>query len=278
MWQVYAMPKYFFNKIIGPGQILQLEGELEHHLKRVLRVRLGERVILCNGEALDFHCVIKSLEPLTIIVESYEESRTELPCKITLYQAMPKSDKLEWIIQKSVELGVHSIVPVYTEHSVVRHKSDHGHNAHSQNIKMARYQKIAEAAAGQSMRGIVPKVHLPMSWDNALEMTMAHKVDGGLIIAAHEKEQKQTIKTALNNKCYFSNNISSNINSSNTNPPKIPNEIGLWIGPEGGFSEKEVGVMEKLGVELISLGPRILRTETATIAALAQIILIIEEG
>ena len=283
------MPKYFVDEI--KGQAFRLEGDVAHHLKRVLRVRPGEKIILCNGKAMDFYCIIEDTEPLTLVVENYKESKTELPYKITLYQAMPKSDKLEWIIQKSVELGVHSIVPVYTEHSVVRYKSQ-SQNKNGGNTKTARYQKIAEAAAGQSMRGIIPKVYLPMPWEEAFEMAMAYKAAGGLIIAAHEKEQKQTIKSVLNtggnphfinttasNSIALNNSISLDTISSNiTISSKGFNEIGLWIGPEGGFSEKEIEVMEKSGFKLVSLGPRILRAETAAIAALAQITLMIENG
>ena len=226
------MPKYFVGKDLQP------DSDTIHHLKRVLRIRAGEEIILCDGNALDYYCIVKSLEPFAIKVKYTKKCETELPCNVTLYQSVPKSDKLEWIIQKTVELGISSIIPVYTEFSIVK------------TVKVERCQKIAESAAGQSMRGIIPIVYKPIKWKEALETTTA------LNIAAYEKEKQYTIKTALE--------------SLNTK------EIALWIGPEGGFSKKEVNDMETAGFQMISLGPRILRTETAAIAALAQINLLYE--
>jgi len=254
------MPKYFAHEI--QGQTFRLEGDVAHHLKHVLRVRTGEKVILCDGKSTDYHCVIESLDPLTLVIEHHQESKTELPCKITLYQGMPKADKLEWIIQKSVELGVHAIVPVYTEHCVVRSKPS-GQAQGKQDTKLLRYQKISEAAAGQSMRGIIPKIHSPMSWKEAFEMATTNRAVDGLMLAAHEKEQIQTLKT-----------ITAHISASQS--LKEPMEIGLWIGPEGGFSEKEIEAMEASSFKLVSLGPRILRAETAAIAAVAQIAMMVE--
>jgi len=268
------MPKYFVDKLSGEGQTFLLEGDVAHHLKRVLRARIGEKITLCNGKSMDFYCEITRLEPLTLVIEHCQESKTELPCKIILYQGMLKSDKLEWIIQKSIELGVHSIVPVYTKHSVVRKPS-------GQDTKMIRYQKIAESAASQSMRGIIPIVHSPIPWEEAFKKAIADKPANRLTIAAHEKEQSQTLKNMfyealLSGDQYFSN-TASNITTQNTSA-ETSKEIGLWIGPEGGFSEDEIKAMESFGFQLVSLGPRILRAETAAIAALAQIVIMIEGG
>ena len=235
------MPKYFIDD--PKGVSIKLEGEIAHHLERVLRVRVGERVILCNGKSVDYHCIVESVNPLNLRVESQKDSETEPILKLNLYQSIPKSDKLEWIIQKSVELGVHSIIPIISEHSVVKKISGSG--------KMKRYQKIAESAAGQSMRGIIPKVHEPITMEEALRYAK------GLMLAALEpslKDLKQTAKKALD-AVHFDN----------------LNEIALWIGPEGGFSLNEVELMKNEAFNFISLGPRVLRTETAAIAAVAQI-------
>lgn len=220
------MPKYFVD------EALRLNEDTIFHLTKVLRVKVKDKIILCDGKAVDYHCVVESTKPLSLKVEKEEESKTEPKCKITLYQAMPKSDKMEWIIQKAVELGVHRIVPVYTEHSVKKA------------AKADRYQKIAASAAGQSMRGIIPHVHLPVLWEEAIKTA---KED--FMIAAHEKAAQP---------------LTSN----------LPLEIGLWIGPEGGFSKKEAEIMESKKFNLISLGPRILRTETAAISAIAQIMMV----
>ena len=227
------MPKYFVDKT------LQLKDETIHHLKRVIRIRLGEEVILCDGKSMDYHCTVESLEPFNLKVNSRQESKTEPKCKITLYQAMPKADKFEWIIQKAVELGVYSIVPVYTAHCIAKI---------TKAVKIARYQKIAESAAGQCMRGIIPQVQQPMPLEDAIKTT------NGLMLATHEKEKENKIP---------------GINS-------YPKDIGLWIGPEGGFSKKEIETMEGAGFSIVSLGPRILRTETAAIAAIAQIMMVTE--
>lgn len=232
------MPKYFFDKESDK----KLSEETIHHLKRVLRVRVGDKVVLCDGKSTDYHTIIKNLTPFEYEIENTKESGTELSTKITLYQAMPKADKMEWIVQKAVELGVYAIVPVYTEHCVKRNtKADA-----KANVKIERLQKIAESAAGQSMRGIVPSVVMPMEWDKALKNVK--EKEKMLNIVAYEKERDTTIKSVIDK-----NEVE---------------EISLWIGPEGGFSKKEVQDMEDASFELVSLGSRILRTETAAIAAI----------
>jgi len=245
------MPKYFLDKVDAQiGHVLQLDKSdpVFHHLKQVLRVRTGAQIILCDGKSLDYHCTVKALDPLSLSLDSIHPCKTEPPCKITLYQAIPKADKLEWIIQKAVELGVYAIVPIYTEHAVIR-------PSRPGETKMARYQKIAESAAGQSMRGIIPVVDAPMTWDEAFKSLPNVQ----FMLAAYEKEHQQTLKTILDEP-----------------PLSSLTDIGLWIGPEGGFSEKEVSAMTEAGFKFAGLGPRILRTETAAIAALAQIMLMLE--
>lgn len=226
------MPKYFVDEGMRLGE------DTVRHLRTVLRAKVGEKIILCDGQAVDYHCVVESLDPFRYRVESREESGTEPRCKITLYQAMPKADKLEWIVQKAVELGVHAVVPVYTERSI------------NKNARLDRLQKIAESAAGQSMRGIIPNVCLPVSMDEAMKLAMSGT---DYMLAAHEKADQ---------------------GMGNLPDEDEINGIGLWIGPEGGFSEKETAAMEGAGFRLMSLGPRILRTETAAIAAIAQIMMV----
>ena len=230
------MPKYFLDNI--EGQIIDPGSEITHHLKNVLRTRVGEKIILCDGKENDYLCTVDSLEPFLLRLENMQRCCTEPPCKITLYQALVKSDKFEWIIQKSVELGVHSIVPVLTEYSIRK------------NTKAERFQKIAESAAGQSMRGIIPQIYPQMPWKDALCSAK------GYIIAAHISCSRHSIKQAFEG--------------------HIPNEINLWIGPEGGFSKSEVENMKKAGFNFVSLGSRILRAETAAITALAQILMVTE--
>ena len=228
------MPKYFVDKD------LHLNEETEHHLKRVLRVRIGEIIILCDGKNYDYHMKVISVNPLKFELKNKIECKTEANCRITLYQALPKSDKLEWVIQKTVELGVYKIVPVITEHCDARINCN----------KLSRYQKIAESAAGQSMRGIIPQVYTPVTFDEAIQASNATST----MIAAHEKAELNLCRTDIN----------------------LAKEIGIWIGPEGGFSQKEIKLMEERNFKIVSLGPRILRTETAAIATLAIIQAVIE--
>lgn len=230
------MPKYFVD------EDLRLNKETEHHLKRVLRVKVGERVIICDGKNFDYHMIISNINPLELELERKVKCITESRCKITLYQALPKSDKLEWVIQKAVELGVYKIRPIITEHCDVRPNPN----------KYDRYQKIAEAAAGQSMRGIIPQVDTPITSDEAIQ----NSKQSAVMLVAHEK-------ATLSLQSFLADTDSVN-------------EIGVWIGPEGGFSNKEVDAMEQAGFKIVNLGPRILRTETAAIATIAILQAVIE--
>jgi len=230
------MPKYFVS------EDLYLNKETEHHLKRVLRVKIGESIILCDGKNYDYHMKITNTNPLELKLERKVECTTELKSKIILYQALPKSDKLEWVTQKTVELGVYKIIPIITEHCDVRPNLN----------KIARYQKIAEAAAGQSMRGIIPKIDTPITLNEAVQ----NSKQSTAMLVAHEKA---TINF---------NNYLKDIN--------LESEIGVWIGPEGGFSQKEINTMEQSDFKIVSLGSRILRTETAAIATIAILQAVIE--
>ena len=237
------MPKYFISAEVAQllrdgNSVADFDGELEHHLVKVLRVRVGEEVLLCDGCETDFHCTVTQLSPLMLSAAEIRVCENEPDYKITLYQGMPKAGKMDLIIQKAVELGVWAIAPVIMERSV----------SHSKKEK--RYQKIAESAAGQSMRGIVPKILPPVSWKDAVRQAPARRT----MFAAYENENKSTLKDAINGVDWR----------------KVKSDVGVWIGPEGGFSEREVAEMRDKDFKLFSLGSRILRTETAGLAALAQ--------
>ena len=147
-----VMPKFFFNKNdINRGQV-QLFGEDEKHIKTVLRAREGEEITLCDGEGMDYQCRIASLERGVLLdILSQDVCETEPKTKITLYQGLPKADKMELIIQKCVELGVDRIVAVSTERAIVKLDK-------KETKKLERWQKIAEAAAKQSGRGKIPEI------------------------------------------------------------------------------------------------------------------------
>ncbi|MCL2286315.1 MAG: 16S rRNA (uracil(1498)-N(3))-methyltransferase [Firmicutes bacterium] len=241
------MPKYFFKPEQLQGDKVILDGETAHHLLHVLRTKTGEIITLCNGEAIDYNAEVRQADAKKTRLEckiiQQSPSLSEPSIKTTLYQGLPKNDKLETIIQKCVELGVSVVIPVMTSRSVARLKND--------TKKAARYQKISESAAGQSMRGIIPKIHEPLSFANAIKQFDKT----ALTIVAYEEEKERTLKAALSQQ---------------------HKNINIWVGPEGGFSKGEVDALTDLGAIPVTLGPRILRTETAAISILAQVLCLTE--
>ena len=258
------MPKYFFKPSERNGDVIVLKEDAAHHLLQVLRIKSGSRVILCDGAGVDYASTLemadvkKGLCSFRILNEIPCE--TELPRKTTLFQALPKSDKMEWIIQKCVELGVHQIVPLYTAFTVVRDAEK----------KMVRFNRVAESAAGQSMRGIVPEVALPMAFKDAVKE---------IVVGEPRVKSRATHLVALSpsevadlpqvERCSIKEWFASN--AALTDSP-----LAIWVGPEGGFSPEEITALLDAGVQPISLGRRVLRTETAGLTALAQIMLFAE--
>ena len=228
------MPKFFFNKNdISRGQV-QLFGEDEKHIKTVLRAREGEEVTLCDGEGMDYQCRIASLERGVLLdIISKDVCETEPKTKITLYQGLPKADKMELIIQKCVELGVDRIVAVSTERAIVKLDK-------KETKKLERWQKIAEAAAKQSGRGKIPEIgQQVLKFKEAV--AEAKELDGAII--PYEREQETGIRQFVRN---FKGE-----------------SVGVFIGPEGGFADEEIALAQENGITPITLGKRILRTETA---------------
>ena len=228
------MPKFFFNKNdISRGQV-QLFGEDEKHIKTVLRAREGEEITLCDGEGMDYQCRIASLERGVLLdILSQDVCETEPKTKITLYQGLPKADKMELIIQKCVELGVDRIVAVSTERAIVKLDK-------KETKKLERWQKIAEAAAKQSGRGKIPEIgQQVLKFKEAV--AEAKELDGAII--PYEREQERGIRAFVQE---FKGN-----------------SIGVFIGPEGGFADEEIALAQENGITPITLGKRILRTETA---------------
>lgn len=228
------MPKFFFHKNdISRGQI-QLFGEDEKHIKTVLRAREGEEITLCDGEGVDYQCRIASLERGVLLdILSKEVCETEPKTKITLYQGLPKADKMELIIQKCVELGVDRIVAVSTERAIVKLDKKEAK-------KLERWQKIAEAAAKQSGRGKIPEIgQQVLKFKEAV--AEAKELDGAII--PYEREEETGIRQFVEN---FKGE-----------------SVGVFIGPEGGFADEEIALAQENGITPITLGKRILRTETA---------------
>ena len=236
------MPKFFFNKNdISRGQV-QLFGEDEKHIKTVLRAREGEEITLCDGEGMDYQCRIASLERGVLLdILSKDVCETEPKTKITLYQGLPKADKMELIIQKCVELGVDRIVAVSTERAIVKRDK-------KETKKLERWQKIAEAAAKQSGRGKIPEIgQQVLKFKEAV--AEAKELDGAII--PYEREQETGIRQFVQN---FKGE-----------------SVGVFIGPEGGFADEEIALAQENGITPITLCKRILRTETAGFTILSWI-------
>lgn len=233
------MPRFFVPDLSEDRVVLT--GEDGRHLVRSLRCRIGEPAELCDGRGTDGLGVIAAIDgdAVTVEIRDRRPSRSELPCRVTLYQALPKGDKLELIVQKAVELGAWAIVPVLTSRCVSRpdKKGMAG--------KLARLQKIAREAAGQSGRGLLPQV-LPLL---TFSDTIARMRESPCPILFYENAVRP-LGEALASR---------------------PGEVSLLVGPEGGLSPHEVEEARAAGLAICTMGPRILRCETAPLYALSAI-------
>ncbi len=228
------MPKFFTNKNEIKEDSIIIKGEDAKHISQVLRYKIGDILEIGDGEGVDYTSEISELSKKEVVLKVLEkkESIGEPLVKITLFQCLPKGSKMDLIIQKCVELGVTEIVPFISEFSMVK-VNDKIDN------KIERYQKVSETASKQSRRGIIPKISKPLKFEDALNLSK----DFDLSLIAYEKEDKKSIKDLRNIK-----NIKN---------------ICVFVGSEGGFSESEITKSIEYGVIPITLGNRILRTETA---------------
>jgi 16S rRNA (uracil1498-N3)-methyltransferase len=239
------MRKFFLNdevKLLDSK--ITVSGETAHHISHVLRIKTGESLTFGNQRGIDYNCVLeaasKKADMLVFAVTGQQANETELPYRVTLYQAIPRaSGVMETIIQKCVEMGVYRIVPIYTEHSAS------GHKASSERIK--RYQRVADMAAGQCRRDIIPSVSMPISFIDAIRNKPAEE----RWLTAYENEKNVSVSDAVRD--------------------IAPCGIGLWIGPEGGFSALELKQLMTADAVNVTLGRRILRTETAGLIAMAHL-------
>lgn len=233
------MPRFFVDRL-AEGTML-LHGEDARHIGKSLRMRVGETLTLCDGKAQEGECVITQIHDDIIEVQPLliKSCASEPSVRVTLYQGVTKGDKMDYIIQKSVELGVHKIVPFLSARCVSRPDKK------SAAKKCERWQKISEQAAKQCGRGIIPQVSEILDFDEML-------ADAGA-----------PLKLVF----YEGGGASLRVRLENA-----PQEIAVFIGPEGGWEEAEVEALEsKAGALRSTLGPRILRTETAPLAALAAV-------
>ena len=240
------MPRFFVTSNQIVGDTVTITGEDAHHLSRALRCAVGDTVTVCDMSRTEYACELIDFLPDRVIarIKTSRPAQTEPPFHITLYQALPKGDKLDTVIQKAVECGVCRIVPFESERCVVKMKPD------SEQKKTERRRRIASEAAKQCGRGILPEVTPTVSFAEMLHL--AGEAD--VTFFCYEGDGTLPIGTLLAKK-------------------EIPvnGSIALVIGSEGGFSLKEAGAAMENGFQLTGLGPRILRTETAPLFALACI-------
>lgn len=220
-----------------------IEGSDVNHIRNVLRMKRGEKVRISTSSGKNYFGEVEELFDAMVLVTIVEECAdgTELANKIYLFQGLPKSDKMELIIQKAVELGAYEIIPVAMKNCVVKLDSKKAGS------KVARWQEIAKSAAKQSKRSLIPTVQMPMSYKEAVEAAAALDV----VLVPYENERgmaatKEAIEAITPGQ-----------------------SIGIFIGPEGGFAETEIALAREKQMQLISLGKRILRTETAGLATLS---------
>ena len=249
------MPKFF----VSDEQINEALGEIKitgtdvNHLKNVLRVKNGDKVEICNlCNQQNYNCQIKEINREYIntkILEKMSEI-AETNVKVTIFQGIPKAEKMEWVIQKAVELGVYDIVPVEMKRCVVKLKEK------DVDKKLQRWQKISEVAAKQCGRNLIPKIHPVITSKDIANQINQYDV----ILVAYEDEKHITLKQELL-KLKQKDDI----------------KIGIIIGPEGGLESKDVEMWREKGAKIITLGRRILRTETVALQCLSIIMYELEK-
>lgn len=246
------MYRFFVEQAACKGDCIRITGDDWNHMRNVLRLKCGETVTVSDGSEREYICEIKAYTETAAELQVVDilDSNAELPTAITLYQGFPKGDKMELIIQKAVELGAVRIVPVMTHRSVVKL------DAKKAEKKVERYNAIALSAAKQSKRSVIPVVSPVMSWQEALRdaagldmLLLPYEDAEGMVHASTLIQQAATKQS-----------------------------VGIIIGPEGGFERTEVEEAKKAGAECLTLGHRILRTETAGMTALSILMFEIEAG
>lgn len=246
-----------YHFFVSPQQIgekeIRIEGADVNHIRNVLRMPAGEQITVSAGEEKkEYRCEITQLEETYVLARIMwvEESDTELPSKICLLQGLPKGDKMELIIQKCVELGVTEIIPVQTRRAVVKLDKK------KEEAKLRRWNAIAESAAKQSKRTIIPRVGEVLSMKEALAYASGF--------------DKKLIPYELAEGMETTREIFAGIRPGQS--------VAVFIGPEGGFEEQEIALAKENDFFPITLGKRILRTETAGMAVLSVLMFQLEDA
>ena len=236
------MTRFFVTPEEMQPDFFVLTGENAQHAK-VLRLKNGEEVLVCDGEGRECLCTISDVSPgqISLVVKKRQESETEAAVQVSIYMAFPKADKLEHVIQKATELGAYEIIAFPSARCISKPDEK------SLKKKLERWQKIAASAAEQSGRGLIPEVLILPSYKAALER--ASQANKALFF--YENEQATTLKMALSAGSYET--------------------VSLMSGPEGGLEESEVAQAAAAGLQVCTLGKRILRCETAPLCALSAV-------
>ena len=247
------MHRFYVSDVSEADKSVHIYGEDVNHIKNVLRLRAGDEITVGDGSGRDYTCNISEIKDDEVVADicNITDNCAELPTDIYLFQGLPKADKMEFIIEKAVELGAKEIIPVMMERTVVKLDDK------KKPRKLERYNLIAESASKQSRRGIIPKVSNFVNMKEAIDI--ASKLD--MIMVPYESAKGmdyslEVFKEAAGNK----------------------KSVGIFIGPEGGFADKEIEELKQSGARIVSLGHRILRTETAGLTALSILSFMIESA
>lgn len=222
-------------RITDPGDV--------KHIRKVLRMRLGDAVEVSDGDRWEYAGAIEAIadDQVVIRIADKQAFARELALEVTLYQGIPKAGKLETVVQKCTELGVYAVVPVFMKRSVVT-------AGPGLDRKLERLQRVADEAVKQCRRGRIPQVGPAMTFGEMLQALP----EADVVLFPYENEEKRTLKDVLRS------------------IQPVPRSVAIVIGPEGGFSEEEAQALDQAGAHRASLGKTILRTETAGMAALAM--------
>ena len=240
------MDRFFVPAGILKTKKIVLERELSHRLRHVLRLRSGDHVILLDGRGSEHEVEIEEVDSphVTAHVVAQHEGLAEPKTRVTLYQSLIKGDRFDWVLEKGTEIGVSRFVPLLTRRSVMRPRPERFERSD-------RWQRIVREAAEQCGRSVLPEVTPPMELPDAL------KAARGLCLLPWENEDGVSLRSALRQA---------------VQSPEGVKEVSLFIGPEGGFARQEVDSVLEQGMRTVSLGSRILRSETAGIVAAAAVL------
>lgn len=243
------MHQFFVESHQISEKYVTITGDDVKHIRNVLRMRPGEEIRVSDGQGADYFCEIESVgqDAVSARILDKEATDTELPNRIYLFQALPKGERMEYVIQKAVELGVHEIIPVEMKYCVVKLDDK------KKEKKVVRWQEIAKSAAKQAKRSRIPKVKQVMSYKEAV----AYAQECDICLVPYENEEGMKATQEVLDRIHIGESIS------------------VMIGPEGGFAEEEIAYVRD-SMDVISLGRRILRTDTAAITTMSMLMLEIE--